>query len=196
MNNEQTVPVPLTGDDYYGEGKCHVCQNDIAIKVNGRFYDKIVGDLVTGFNNGFKAARKLNANHAALVEALNDMTEAETQYLIAVTRGTEGRRPPSECEHDWGPVWPGPGQDDWDYECIHCNQTRAVADFWKREPPSSGHFYWFRRDFIEEIQKWSHPYPVYKHKATRQIYQHWHGPIETRNGRILPPPTPDSKLTP
>lgn len=86
MNNEQTVPVPLTGDDYYGEGKCHVCQNDIAIKVNGRFYDKIVGDLVTGFNNGFKAARKLNANHAALVDAAKDYVNH------GAFRGSEQRR--------------------------------------------------------------------------------------------------------
>lgn len=46
-----------------------------------------------------------------------------------------GKTKAGECKHEWGPVWPGPGQDDWDYECLHCNDLRTVADFWKEEPP-------------------------------------------------------------
>lgn len=54
MSNKQTVPVPITGDDYYGEGECPVCRKEVAIRVQGRFFDKVHDDLFQAYNNGFK----------------------------------------------------------------------------------------------------------------------------------------------
>lgn len=110
---------------------------------------------------------------------------------------------PGECEHDWQPALLGPGltpsgKEEHGFMC-ECGEVRTIADFWRLGLPRGDKkdliFCSFRRHKGSGYVK---PRCVeLKARFPNSIHTlYWHGPIETKNGCILPPPTPDSSHVP